>query len=213
VLDLKMCWLLADQKEEHLEKVYLPQYIQSIDGITLDETKMEAGSNYFKVPLFYPQQFHIPDALRPSLQLEFSYTQPRSNAVNCSIHSFVAEFTKSDPETNILCLAPHETASDKLSALVWRVAKRNRQDRNDDPAMIRHLHDLCKLQTEIRDEESTFIDLALKAFDVDMNTGKRRLDKNLYRAALSALVILREGTVGVVDTLVLCKTVIKERFE
>ncbi len=168
--------------------------IESIDGITFDEAKVEAGSNYFKMPLFYPQQFHIPNALRPSLQLEFSYTQPRSDAVNCSIHSFVAEFTKSDPETNILCLTPHETASDKLSALVWRVTKRNRQDKNDDPAMIRHLHDLCKLQTEIRDDESAFIELALTAFDVDMNTGKRQLDKNLYQAALGALAILHEDS-------------------
>ncbi|RLA00770.1 MAG: nucleotidyl transferase AbiEii/AbiGii toxin family protein, partial [Gammaproteobacteria bacterium] len=166
--------------------------IRSVEGITLDGNKMEAGSNYFKVPLLYPQLFQLPDALRPSLQLEFSYTQPRSDTKNCSIYSFVAEFTLSEPETKILCLTPLETASDKLSALVWRVIKRNRQDENDDPAMIRHLHDLCKLQTEIRDAEATFIELALMAFEVDMNTWKRRLDKNLYQAALRALSVLRE---------------------
>jgi hypothetical protein len=40
---------------------------------------------------------------------------------------------------------PIETASDKLCALAWRVCTRDRSAHDDDPTIIRHLHDLAAL--------------------------------------------------------------------
>jgi hypothetical protein len=40
---------------------------------------------------------------------------------------------------------PVETAADKLSALAWRVHARDRASPEDDPTIIRHLHDLAAL--------------------------------------------------------------------
>lgn len=165
--------------------------VRSIEGITLDESQMDAGSNYFKIPLTYPQQLQVPGALRPGLQLEFSYTQPRREAELRLISSFVAEFSASSPETEILCLTPLETASDKMSALIWRVIKRNRKDENDDPAMIRHLHDLCKLSGEIQGSEAIFIEMSLSVFAEDMQTERRQLNIKLQQAGTDALEILR----------------------
>jgi len=39
------------------------------------------------------------------------------------------------------CVDAVETAADKLSALAWRVLVRDRTSPNDDPTIIRHLHD------------------------------------------------------------------------
>ena len=41
------------------------------------------------------------------------------------------------------CVHPVETAADKLSALSWRARSRDRSRANDDPTIIRHLHDLA----------------------------------------------------------------------
>jgi hypothetical protein len=47
----------------------------------------------------------------------------------------------------LLCVDPVETAADKLSALAWRVCVRERGAPNDDPTIIRHLHDLAALES------------------------------------------------------------------
>jgi hypothetical protein len=39
-----------------------------------------------------------------------------------------------------------ESAADKLSALAWRILDRVRDGENDDPSLVRHLHDLAILQ-------------------------------------------------------------------
>jgi hypothetical protein len=41
-----------------------------------------------------------------------------------------------------------ETAIDKLSALVWRVPDRVREPQDDDPDLVRHLHDLVALHQQ-----------------------------------------------------------------
>jgi len=51
-----------------------------------------------------------------------------------------------------------------------------------------------QLQAEIRGDEAAFMKLALTAFDVDMNSGRRVLDENLYQAAIGALDILRKDS-------------------
>lgn len=166
--------------------------VAEIDGITLDNAKLDSGSNYFKFPLSYTQQFDLPSSMRTELQVEFSYTQPRLTPKEVSIFSFEAQFTDKIAETDILCLSPVETAADKLSALTWRVLKRDRKDKNDDPAMIRHLHDLSALSVIIDTGKDLFISTAISSFDEDQKTGKRDTEKGFFESLNEALKTLKD---------------------
>jgi predicted nucleotidyltransferase component of viral defense system len=165
--------------------------LSAAEGVAYNQVKLDAGSNYFKFPLAYTRQFGDSDALRPQLQIEFSFTQPRLAPVIKPISSFIASFTNTPPETEILCLNPVEIAADKLSALTWRIIKRNRSDPQDDPAMIRHLHDLCALNAVIKAEAPLFRETALSSFAEDQQTRKRCTDRDFKSSMQSALSALR----------------------
>lgn len=165
--------------------------IQAIDSINLDESTVAVASNYIKFPLGYPQQYDVHTSLRPNLEIEFSFTQPRLAPQRKPIQSLISRFTGGSPETEILCLSPIETGADKLSALTWRVLRRDRSDPSDDPAMIRHLHDLCALNPVIEQEQALFIETALASFEGDQKTGKRETKEAFYPSLQSALAQLQ----------------------
>lgn len=161
--------------------------ISGVDSIVLTEEKVENASNYIKFPLSYPQKYKEHSALRPNLEIEFSFTQPCLDPQIKPIQSLIAKFTDKDPETNILCLSPLETAANKLSALTWRILKRDRSARKDDPAMIRHLHDLSALFDIIKTNQVLFVETARSSFEEDQRTGRRNTDSGFYESMLSAL--------------------------
>lgn len=165
--------------------------VQTINAIELDLSEVKAASNYIKFPLSYPHQHDAHTALRPNLKIEFSFTQPRLCPRRKSIQSLVSKLTDSPPETEILCLSPIETGADKLSALTWRVLRRNRSDLSDDPTLIRHLHDLCALHSVIEREKTLFVETAHASFDNDQKTGNRETKEAFYSSILSALAILQ----------------------
>lgn len=66
-----------------------------------------------------------------------------------------------------------------LALLTWRVIKRDRNAINDDPAMIRHLHDLYALREIIKSDIEGFQELFTSTFDEDMKYRSRILDKSL----------------------------------
>lgn len=70
------------------------------------------------------------------------------------------------------CLDPVESAADKLSALAWRVPDRNRNQADDDPAIVRHLHDLAILQ-ELALAHAGFAELVIAAMHKDDRRAKR----------------------------------------
>src|SRR3546814_17401649 len=73
-----------------------------------------------------------------------------------SLQSFVAQAQRASPAVEgILCIAPVETAAEKLSALTWRVLSRQRGVEGNDPRLIRHFHDLAALEAMVR-EHSEF---------------------------------------------------------
>ena len=156
--------------------------IESIDGITPDKEQRETGGNYFKIPLIYPQIANISSALRPHLQLDFSYTQARGKPEKRPISSLIAKFSNAGPEASILCLTPLETAAEKFSALLWRVNKRNRDDGQDDPAMIRHLHDLYVLRDHVCSKSKDFKAMVHTSFEADENKPSRSVGMTLPEA-------------------------------
>ncbi len=75
---------------------------------------------------------------------------PMLAPVERPIRSLIAELQKQPPEVAAFaCVDAVETAADKLSALAWRVCVRERGEENDDPTIIRHLHDLAALETHV----------------------------------------------------------------
>jgi len=71
----------------------------------------------------------------------------------------------------IACVSPVETAADKLSALTWRVLTRQRGGARDEPALIRHLHDLAALET-LASEHPEFPELLLRLLVQDAARGR-----------------------------------------
>jgi len=118
------------------------------DDFDVSEDKLFArnDNHFFSIELDYPTAFNRPNALRPHILTEFTVTSLSLPVVRRSVSSFINELTKQKPEVETIdCIDPVENATDKLSALVWRIPDRNREDTNDDPTIVRHIHDLSIL--------------------------------------------------------------------
>lgn len=159
-------------RSEIREKIL--QCIQDLGIFIIDEDHLVVASNYIKFQLFYKTVVMQHEALRSHLEVEFSFTQPQLQPTSKSIASFLKAFTSGKYDATLPCLAPVEIASDKLSALCWRVIRRDRGRANDDPTLVRHLHDLCALREEINKNFSSFIRLVEKSFDLDQNSAARQ---------------------------------------
>lgn len=65
---------------------------------------------------------------------------------------------------------PVETAADKLSAFTWRSIVRDRASPKDDPAIVRHLHDLAALEGVVS-ASSPFPSLLAETLKADAERG------------------------------------------
>ncbi len=164
--------------------------VDSVELLALDREQVAIASNYVKFDLGYPQNHDTSAALRAGLQIEFSFTPPRLEAERRQIQSFFSFFTETEPEVEILCLQPIETAADKLSALTWRVLKRDRSAHEDDPTMIRHLHDIAALISVIREDREQFIEVAESSFEGDRQNGKRDTKASFIKSVQDAIACL-----------------------
>lgn len=100
-------------------------------------------SCFFRCQVGYPTTFAVAPTLRPGLKLEVTFRSPAIAAEERSLRSFVAEARGDPPEVpGISCVAPVETAADKISALTWRVLD---QGTRNDHTLVRHVHDLAAL--------------------------------------------------------------------
>ena len=159
------------------------EIIGAQESFTIDKQsiKSQDGSKFFSCNIAYPQNFELDDALRRTgLQLEMRIQNDPLLSEDRPIGSFVSQFTEEKPETRILCIQPIETAADKFNALLWRLLTRKRTDdlgtRDNDPTIIRHLHDLCALK-EVVIIEGDFIPLTKTTFTKDI--GRRGSDATL----------------------------------
>ncbi|MGC8493467.1 MAG: nucleotidyl transferase AbiEii/AbiGii toxin family protein [Syntrophobacteraceae bacterium] len=104
-------------------------------------------SQFFTADLGYQSHFDIGKGLRPHLRIEMSFYSPALMPINRPIQSLIARALNEPPEVSSFpCIDPIETAADKLSALAWRVCTSRRGAEDDDPTIIRHLHDLAALE-------------------------------------------------------------------
>ncbi|MBK7362133.1 MAG: nucleotidyl transferase AbiEii/AbiGii toxin family protein [Micavibrio sp.] len=167
--------------------------INGIENLKVIEDSIIKRDNrkFFSFDIEYPKTFEVGAALRPNLKLEMKIRPPQMETESKDIRSFVTQFTGADAEAQIQCIRPEEIAADKLSALIWRVLDRDRSAEHDDPAMIRHLHDLCALQSIIRANATAFTGIAQSSFGEDLARGEEAITQTLKQAAGAALEALR----------------------
>ena len=132
-----------------------------------DETIQRGDSHrFFKAPVEYIRSFPQ-SSLRPFLQLEMTFLEPRLPIEQRPIQSIASSVLGEEAEAHIPCISPLETAGDKLSALTWRVIVRDRNAKQDDPTMIRHLHDLAALESVITSQQALFRTTAQQSLEQD----------------------------------------------
>lgn len=156
---------------------YRAQIVAAIRGneawsVPAEDIKSRNESRYFSCSVHYHSAFERTQALRPHLKLEVSFIPPAFQTTACALRSFVAQAQRDDPEVaSIECISPTETAAEKLSALSWRVLARDRDSPQDDPTLIRHLHDLAAIEGQIA-IGADFTSLVSRLLDEDASRGR-----------------------------------------
>lgn len=117
--------------------------------------------------LSYPTLFSKSEALRPHLLLELTITTLALPAIYLPVSSLIHEVLKKPAEVeSIACTNPVENACDKLSALLWRIPRRDRRNADYDPTIVKHIHDLAIL-CEKAIHHNEFKDLATTTIQQD----------------------------------------------
>jgi hypothetical protein len=141
-------------------------------GFVLAGEPTRADENqFFSADLFYPSLFGTGPGLRPHIRVEMSLKPPALPPIARPITSLIGMAQQKPPEVAaFFCVDPVETAADKLSALAWRVHARQRGSTDDDPTIIRHVHDLAALQETVTASKD-FPRLVQKAMSDDEGRG------------------------------------------
>jgi hypothetical protein len=148
-------------------------------GFTLAGEPMKRDENrFFSADLAYPSLFPTGPGLRPHIRVEMQLEPPVLAPIERPIGSLITQAQRQDDEVAAFpCVDPVETAADKLSALAWRVQARNRGSADDDPTIIRHLHDLAALETRAA-ASPEFVRLVQEAAARDADRGGRSTPDN-----------------------------------
>ena len=136
-----------------------------------DDVLKRDESSFFSAALFYPALFDTGPGLRPHIRIEMSLTAATLPPIARPLGALVTLAQNQPPEiAAFLCVDPVETAADKLSALAWRVLARRRGSDNDDPTIVRHVHDLAALKPHVS-ASGNFQALVRKAMTDDTGRG------------------------------------------
>ena len=186
--------LTRDQCRSYRDAIM--ETVYSVDDFTVDRKSLIKGdrSRFFGFNIAYPQHFLLGGALRPMLKLEMRVQSVSLKTERKDVTSFVAQFTRQPTETSIDCVSPVETTADKISALLWRIDAKDREQPigtpQNDPATMRHLHDLCALQP-IALADPRLLETLTKAFSLDQGRGGSSQHVNIQEMAQRALNLLQ----------------------
>ncbi len=175
-IDFKVAMPAAASKAEgrRLRSAYRERVLSALTGSDfelVDKPLIGNESQFFSADLAYQSQFTTGPGLRAHIKVEMSFYAPALNPIVRPVSSLIAQAQKQPPEVPAFpCVDPVETAADKLSALAWRVCTRRRASADDDPTIIRHLHDLAALEGHIVAAPG-FIDLVQAAATADASRG------------------------------------------
>lgn len=119
------------------------------EGFCIEDSHVNArnSNSFFSVYLNYKTYFQPEIALRPGVLIEITVQDTQLTPIPLPVSSFVNTYLNQSPEVErINCINPVESAADKLSAIAWRIPDRIRDRENDDPSLVRHIHDLAILK-------------------------------------------------------------------
>lgn len=157
------------QRRNYRDKVL--NALQAAELKLLSEPISRNASQFFRADFAYPNGFAPVAGLRPHIRIEMTFHAPRLPSVERPLQSLIARGQRQQPEiAAFACVDPVETAADKMSALAWRVCTRRRGADDDDPSIIRHLHDLAALE-QIAAKADAFAGLVEGAMADDVNRG------------------------------------------
>ncbi len=163
-------------------------------GFTLAGTPAKRDENrFFSAELLYPGLFAAGPGLRPHIRVEMLLEGSALPSVARPVTSLISLAQGRPPEVaSFLCVDPVETAADKLSALAWRVQSRRRDSADDDPTIVRHIHDLAALKARVAASDA-FTRLVHLAAEQDTGRGGEAT-AGFNRAALLASMLERLAT-------------------
>lgn len=139
--------VLSQSKQRALLSTFKSVIISSFRAVfQLEDKKVFArnGNRFIAIEIEYPSYFPPESALRPHILVEFTVADLELPALMLPVSSLVNELARMSPEIKTIgCTDPAENACDKLSAITWRIFNRVRGSDNDDPTIVRHIHDLA----------------------------------------------------------------------
>jgi predicted nucleotidyltransferase component of viral defense system len=153
-----------------------------------------AENTLFNFKLAYSSVSVPSKALRPHIEVEIKTENPKLPVTIKSVQSFYSEYYQKQAEVKIACLSPLETAAGKFSALLWRIDVKDRTkplgSKTNDPALMRHLHDLHALISFIENDKD-FVKLLQETYHQDSNRGQTTPSRTLKDLATTTLQILK----------------------
>lgn len=169
--------------------------VGAVRGFEIDAATIESrdNSSYATFAIRYPRQSSSASGLRNELKVEVVFKPLALPPVRRTIETFAGPFVHDAPVVQIDCVAPQETAANKVNALMWRVDIKNRADarnpKTNDPALIRHLYDLWALYPLLRDDPD-FPRVVRQVFENDRIRGDKTRQVSLpefFRATVERL--------------------------
>lgn len=165
--------------ERRLRSTFRLNVIEALSGagFVLDGTPLIGNkSQFFRASFHYGPTLPQALGIRPTLQVEMTFSGCHLPPVTKQVQSLLGRTLDTVPEVAAVdCIDPIETAADKLSALAWRAAIRDRSAEDDDPSIVRHLHDLAAL-APLAGASPALPGLALKIAQTDASRAGRSLD-------------------------------------
>lgn len=143
-------------------------------GFSIEDAHVTARdeNRFFSIDVTYDSYFPPAQTLRPHILIELTVRDTQLPPLFLPVSSFVNTLAKRPPEVaSIGCIDPVESAADKLSAIVWRIPDRVRGGQDDDPSLVRHIHDLAILK-DLALSHSDFPSLVAAAMQQDLNRSK-----------------------------------------
>lgn len=123
--------------------------IRAGEAWTLSDDDILVGDRgqFLRCDIAYSPMYTPSQPLRTSIRLEMTLKPPALAPERRPLRSLVAQAQEHPPEIpDIHCVVPAETAADKLSALTWRILSQH-HGADEDPTVVRHLHDLAALES------------------------------------------------------------------
>ena len=168
----------ASRKERGNFRDKLIDLIDSIEGLKVEEDSiLSRDENRFaNFYVEYPKNFKLDSTLRNNLKIELSFKDIYLPTERKQIKSYIGEYIKDAPVTDIDCLSVVETAANKFNALLWRIDIKDRTQHynhmTNDPALMRHFYDLSALYP-VLDGNNQFVSLVEEIYKQDCRRGDK----------------------------------------